>query len=474
MREGTFYRIELPFVTEANKSAVEEFKKVLATVLQYEKTSSPFRRGYVAEVAEAPKTPARKTSKPREKAKKWRLNKVWEPEDPEHRARLSPASKDEIDPSSWRASLRPRALTTTSGGSGNSHESTEDEGSLTGSSVAEESQDEQQEEVAEVHKSPSSAHTGSPQTPRTFMLPLRPRPLQPRSVTAPPHLMLETNSTKPLSSLSRIEDRDSDAESMMSNDSFYSAHGSSFIADEPAIAADTDHHTEDALEEHSSTIKRTNHQRGISEITITPSTPSHRNASSLHSEDARDRSNPSTPTLISDSDDENDLPFSDAVTPPDTLRLQRLPHPQRRTSGTSYQQALQPLPPPNHFFTAKPPSRKKALSAALVQKAYSLLIGPPSHLVAMMLEIATKIMKGIRWHGGDERRRVPGGWESSADEDEWGEDEDDFGIPLDNVKKEARRESRVVVGDEEESDYDALVEGPRVGSGSARSSDSID
>jgi len=69
-----------------------------------------------------------------------------------------------------------------------------------------------------------------------------------------------------------------------------------------------------------------------------------------------------------------------------------------------------------------------------------------------MLDIATRIMNGMSYElprgvGGN---KLPGSWEESgAEEDEWGEDEDedDFGIPLGNLRRESdvsavSRESR--------------------------------
>jgi hypothetical protein len=477
VREGSYYRIELPFATDEDKAAVEEFKKVLSTVLQYEKTSSPFRRGYVPETLEVPKTPVNKSTRPREKAKKWRLNKVWEPEDPEHRARLSPSNKEEDGPASWRKHLRSRSTTLATtievSDSTSSQETTEDEGTMTDDSAAEGSQRDDLPELPSL----GAQHHGSPQTPRIFTLPLRPRPDAIRSITAPPQLALDIGSGSSMRSLSRSTSQESDAASIASSrDSFYSA-------DEPVIAlesADTTEHVPDLIsDEHMDTIKgvRTNHQRQISEITITPSTPTPLTARTVLSEDAQEPSGPSTPTLISDSDEDHDLPFIDAVTPPDTIRLRKM-HP-RISDASDEQQALQPLHSPNHFFTSQAPSRKRAISAALVQKAYSLLVGPPSHLVSLMLDIAARIVRSMQG-AKDMRRRIPGAWDSSAEEeDEW--DEDDFGIPLDNLRRDsARSESRPSLRGSRapsvaSSDYDALIEGPLLSRvASRRSSGSLD
>jgi hypothetical protein len=253
------------------------------------------------------------------------------------------------------------------------------------------------------------------------------------------------------------------------------------------IAADfagADEHVGDSTaDEHLATIKtiRTNHQRQISEITVTPGTPTPLAARTVLNEDAREPSDPSTPTLVSDSDEDRDLPFIDAITPPDMIRLRRIP--QQSSTEARSQQALQPLRSPN-YFTTQAPSRKRAISVALVQKAYSLLIAPPSHLVSLMLDIAARIVRSMQG-ARDRRRRVPGAWNSSSaeEEDEW--DEDDFGIRLDNLGRDSTRvepglsirSSRAAsrASSVASSDYDALVEGPLLRRiASRRSSGSLD
>jgi hypothetical protein len=79
------------------------------------------------------------------------------------------------------------------------------------------------------------------------------------------------------------------------------------------------------------------------------------------------------------------------------------------------------------------PAVGKPISAALIRKTYSLLIGPPAHLIALMLRIAARIVNRLP---GNTRDKIPGSWDSSdagENEDEWDDDdEDDFGIPLGN------------------------------------------
>jgi hypothetical protein len=77
----------------------------------------------------------------------------------------------------------------------------------------------------------------------------------------------------------------------------------------------------------------------------------------------------------------------------------------------------------------------KQFTAALVRKTCELLLGPPAHLVTIMLNIAAKISDGVFGFNTYRVRRsgekIPCSWESD-DEDEW--EEDDFGIPLGNLE----------------------------------------
>jgi hypothetical protein len=297
--------------------------------------------------------------------------------------------------------------------------------------------------------------------PRTFTLPLRPRPENIRAITAPPQLTLDTVDAELMAPLSRSSSRDSEAPSVASSrDSFYSV-------DDAVTAAEANEHVSDLIDyDHLATIKasRTNHSRQVSEITITPGTPT---PLPTRSENRRGSTNPSTPTLVSDTEDDIDLPFLDAITPPDAIRLRKL-RPQASTSSLSYDNSVPSLRAPDYLYASKSMSRRRAISTALIQKCYSLLVGPPSHLVSLMLDIAARIvrsMQGAR-EGG---LTVPGAW--ADEEDEW--QEDDFGVRLDSMPSREASRSRSInsFGGARErgfsradsvasSDYDALIEGP--------------
>ncbi|KAF2436039.1 hypothetical protein EJ08DRAFT_691932 [Tothia fuscella] len=446
VRDGSFYRIDLPFGTADDKEKVEAFKSVLATILHFDGTPSPFSKEYT-ELPERPHTPLRRTSSLHQPAKRWRLNKVWEPEDAVQRANwsspatpprtVSPLKQETIPELTLKRETVPEPTASATRAETTHTDASSDKGSTTeGSSST--------DEVNEV--SIHNHHSASPSTsPRPIMLPFRPRPIQAmRSVTAPPPLNLQASPPSLSTPLSRTTSCDMDAISIASShDSFHSVDE----IPSPSIKTASIHSFDeenDTIREQFASIATSAHKRQTSEITVIPDTPTPLRATtpehSLHQ--SAHTSDPATPTLIPDTDDSDstdDPPWSDAVTPPDTLRMRRLPHhdtsPSHRTTRAS-----DPITRPiNLFSTPTAPSRPRLLTAALVQKAYALLIGPPAHLVALMLEIAAKIIHGIpvMYDTTGRRHRLPGSWEESSveDEDEWDDNEDDFGVPLDNLRR---------------------------------------
>lgn len=91
--------------------------------------------------------------------------------------------------------------------------------------------------------------------------------------------------------------------------------------------------------------------------------------------------------------------------------------------------------------------QQQYLATALVKKACAVFLGPPAHLVVLMLRIAARFAKGVFPKSllyespRGERRRVPGSFDLNESDDDYGlsddeeslgdeEWEDDFGVPL--------------------------------------------
>jgi hypothetical protein len=188
---------------------------------------------------------------------------------------------------------------------------------------------------------------------------------------------------------------------------------------------------------------RSAHRRQISEITVrasssegtdpsAPVTPTAPYYSKLPTSNLRPSSAPCTPPLISDSDDDSIGRTSlDIHTPPDALRMKRL-------TGASQKRAFSPMPPAQNLFCPPKHNPGRDFTNALVRKTCEIVLGPPAHLVTIMLRIATSISNGFSFSTYRVRaEKIPCSWESD-DEADWA-DEDDFGIPLSNIREPALR-----------------------------------
>lgn len=418
--------MELPFDTEEDKEKTTQFKSVLGQVLQYERTQCPFARGFEVDVPERPKSPPRRTlrRKPSQQAKKWLFDKTWVPE----------------------TGLRPTTPNVEGSDAGTASSYDEDDRSS-------------------IHTTNSDATLDSPATvfqatppkplPRRLSVAERTSIFQGfRSVTAP----AKSERGVSVASMGRIpespsgngnhsaiekpilERQASEADSLVSSaDSFYSASTyRSPSTSTPFLDAEAElmNPWVDRGAPQDETRGRSTHRRQVSEITVraesaeqtvplVPVTPimSHP-ASATTNEEAGLLSTPSTPPLVSDSDDDSvELPNLDAPTPPDAIRMKRL-------TGASQRRAFSPMPQAQNLFC--PPKRTpgRDFTSALVRKTYELVLGPPSHLVSLMLRIAASISNGFGFSTYRVRRaeKIPCSWDSD-DEAEWPE-EDDFGIPL--------------------------------------------
>lgn len=458
VRQDSYYRMELPFETEDDKAKVTLFKSVLAQVMQYERTQCPFRRGCEIEELQRPKSPPRKTvrRKPSGQAKKWVLDKTWVPE--QHGSRPS-------------TSCTERSFASTA----SSNDEDDRRSICTDSSEA----------VPEAPEMPFARIVPQPQT---LSLPTRvaPRRLSvaerasifqgTRSVTAPirtqrtasasipappmqsivesPPAQSNGNAEKPV-----LERQVSDAGSMASStDSFYSLDtvttgtpSPKFLDAEPLVMNPW---ATPLSAEQDEPRGRSMHRRHVSEATvrapslertdapapITPTVPYYAaTTTTIVSTDMRPSSAPSTPPLVSDSDSDSLGGASlDIATPPDAMRMKRL-------TGASQRRAFSPMPPTQNLFCPPKHSPSKEFTNALVRRTCEIVLGPPAHLVSMMLRIATTISNGIGLSGYRARRaeKIPCSWESD-DEADW--DEDDFGIPLNNLRN-ANLRRRTFSGD---------------------------
>jgi len=208
----------------------------------------------------------------------------------------------------------------------------------------------------------------------------------------------------------------------------------------------------------------------VSDLTVTPETRRTWDATSSLTDDSSQESAATAP----------DVSF-EAVEQPEKVALSedeaatsavvRRPYIRHRstTSGISVgHRALSPLATAaNLFATTNNQARNHPLRSrlelvrripmAIVSKTCEVLLGPPSHLITLMLQVAAKIAAG-QWRGmmfgfGEGGETIPVQWDYSDDEyDSWGENDDFY---LSQV--ESSRASSVAGGDD--TDNDAATDG---------------
>lgn len=435
--------MELPFETEEDKAKIEQFKSVLSQVLHYEKTQCPFGRSFEIDLPERPKTPPRKrpARRPTQKAKKWTFDKTWMPED------------------------GPRPSTPVLDGSDSANTSSYEEDDR--SSIHTDSSE------VPVPETPGSVFdsTPPPKVVRRLSVAERAQLFQsPRSVTAPissvrsradssaslmgciPEVSKEEEKEKKNEDMVKpavLERKPStDAASLLSSaDSFHSLHTARRTPSPPFVDAEAEilNPWSDSASTQDDTRGRARHRRDVSELTVravstdyapkaavvTPVVPLQ--PITTPSIDIRPSSAPHTPPLVNDSDEDSLGHLSlDVPTPPDMIRMRKL-------TGASPRRAFSPMPQPQNLCFPTRHQTDQKFTTALVRKTCEIVLGPPQHLVSLMLRIAASISNGFGFSTYRVRRttNIPGSWESSGEEDEW--EEDDFGIPLSNLGEPVRR-----------------------------------
>ncbi|KAL8941649.1 MAG: hypothetical protein Q9216_002111 [Gyalolechia sp. 2 TL-2023] len=420
----TYYRIELPYATAEDRVKVEEFKGTLGKVLQYETTPCPFKRGFTVNLPEKPKTPVRKKPwRPRERPQPAQAKVLSERS--EHKLRqwekpstlVGPPPVARLDKDGEEESIRDYtgsglAGNAESSGAGHDSESTDDS-ELTPTNPS-------------LHSHPDLDH---------YKTPTRARPLKTgRAITAPPHLSLCTTSpsksaSEDLCSPDALEETSSLSSSI---DSFHSFHSpisplppsprfpqlslSPPISDDEGVAVQ----------------KTRNHKRDDSELTVIAEPERIQNASEppmlQEALDPVSPELPQTPTLISDSTAPSEGNSPEAITPCSVQLRRRTKHSRERSQS--------PPPSPANIYSPSARLSGHHLTTAILQKTCSMLLGPPISLVALMLNIASRIMNGtydgFPFNHTESGRKLPGSWYPS-DTDQVMEEEDDYGCALDKL-----------------------------------------
>ncbi|KAL6721299.1 hypothetical protein ACLMJK_000401 [Lecanora helva] len=431
IRPNSYYRIELPFRTSAEKMKVEEFKDVLGKVLCYEVTPCPFKRGFTVDLPEPPTTPVQKRPwKPKSKLATTPENVTGELGTlnfrPTRRAVRSPAVEQNDEEESGDA-IEPVELV----GKKEIHDLI----AYTDSSSAGSDNEHGRQDTGDIETSPQQLSNEMSEGPLDFKTPTRPKAWKAgRADTAPPQLSLTIipSSTYASDEPSFLK-ADQDSLSLSSSlDSFHSFHSPiSPLAPSPAFP-DLDSLPQDYING-ASLPRAHNHKRDVSEITVTDQCPElwdmTDRRSSIGTAFQPTPTSSGTPPLVDDAASEEDENWSEAVTPSPTKELRR-----RRLSPRLRTES--PLPPPANLYSPYSPRSSMSghhLTTAILQRTCSLLLGPPAQLVALMLRIAAKIAKGTfrgsSFGFGEGGQKIPCSWDFSDGSDD-NDDEDDYGVPL--------------------------------------------
>ena len=289
----------------------------------------------------------------------------------------------------------------------------------------------------------------------------RTQPLQhcSRSITAPPILSLVTSppskqrTSSPLR-ISTIAESDSDFSSSV--DSFHSVqswHSPLAPPSPPASGPPSPISTYPYPHNNIILPKRpAHHIRDVSELTVTPETPRLWDMTSSSGTKSAPRSRslsppPKTPTLVNDTNEKSDDEQFEIVTPP-TIRS-NIRH-RATTSSNSRRRELSPLPAAVNLFS--PPRRRprrlqtaRHLPTAIIQKTCEILLSPPSHLLHLMLNIASKIAAG-EWRGVLSGHGESVHWDFEDEYEGEGWTEDDYGISLPNAQSKTKKSTNVSGG----------------------------
>ena len=271
--------------------------------------------------------------------------------------------------------------------------------------------------------------------PDDLKTPTRPKALRTgRAITAPPQLTLRTSpptneQTKTLALPERKRESPTLSSSEGSFDSFHSPI-SPLMSSPPFPTSPGEDYAGIVIHP----IR--NYKPDASEITVTA--PSHElwDMSDAKSADGIAYHSPpdltGTPPLISDAASQDDDHSSEPTTPSPHTKLRRHGIRRRRRNQS-------PLPPPSNLYSPYSPRSHISghhMTTAILQKTWSLLLGPPIQLVALMMRIAAKIAQGASrgtsfgfGHGG---QKIPCSWDfsdaSDGADDIW--EEDDYGFSL--------------------------------------------
>ncbi|KZF21864.1 hypothetical protein L228DRAFT_239797 [Xylona heveae TC161] len=424
IRTGTYYRIELPNHSIEDREKAAELKAVLPKILQYEQTPCPFAREFTVTLPE--RLPVRK--------RPWRPREKPKPPPQQSETGKEPRARPLSGPSLDETGGAEERLT-------QDLDSDSTEGSI---------------------DYPNYRTTASPT--QAFEESSRPRMLNTeRSITAPPILHVQPPSLqKAPYQPGRRSSTESESSSVSSSvESFHSFHSSlSLRPPSPPFSATT--WSTVPSEDVPTTVDlpqfkpeglgspdSSNGPMAQLPAVQTSNTRTSPKSTSPFGQEAQASEEADEPYYnSSDSGAGSGSEFWPDSAFPLPVDDQRELRPRRRKVPSSHpRRSLSPLPLAANLFTPSGQGSGYHLPTDVIQKTCSLLFGPPVHLIALMLNVASKIangaVKGVVVTHGERGERIPCQWDYSdsddgpATQEDWRpeeetDEEDDYGIPLSN------------------------------------------
>ncbi|KAL8895494.1 MAG: hypothetical protein Q9192_003601 [Flavoplaca navasiana] len=418
----TFYRIELPNATAEDRAKVADFKRMLATVLQFELTPCPFRRGFTIHLPEKPKTPVRKIPwKPRERSSL--------------ESTIQRSQKIEWQHQLWgkAATLADRPSTVDMPTEGEEEYRDDDTESVPEDSAESYRSSHDSEATDDSDSTPRYLSSQQRESVDPFKTPTRPRTLKTgRAITAPPQLSLRTTPPSDTTEehVQKLDILDNTDSLSSSAESFHSFHSPiSPLPPSPEFLGRPTLSSSEVLDG-IAVPKTRNHKRDDSELTVTANSDDvwHSSGSVTLDQvgDPTSPKSPHTPPPLSDTTSQSEETSPEIITPSPLELRPRLRKSRRRRSHS-------PLPSPANVYSPSSRLTGHHLTTAILQKTCSMLLGPPVSLVALMLNIASRIMNGT-YDGfplgyASPSQKIPCSWDFS-DADQATDDEDDYGVAL--------------------------------------------
>ncbi|PGG95643.1 hypothetical protein AJ79_09934 [Helicocarpus griseus UAMH5409] len=374
IRRLTYYRIELPYETKQDKEQVEELKRVLSTIIRYEVTPCPFKRGFSVELPEEAKTPKRK--------------KAWRPKlDPSYEFR-----KLDFGETSYEGTEYARS------DAGSTRADTE--GDMTDASA----------DTPKAYRKPVSDYERSP----PISIPKR----SVKNVTEPTYTFDSLMAR--FQALPDSEESEMDEGSLSSSvDSFHSFQSISPLPPSPPysnpLSTPESQPFVSAEEIH---IPQRSHNREMSEATVVPdATTSQGSVSGVQETQSH------APISLFGHSTNLSREKRGITTSTLSANLDSAARPRLRDSR---KREFSPMPPPSTILVSETRSPVNSITTSVLHKTCSLVIGAPIQVLAILLHIAARLAKG-------DRSQSPNSEESAhrrniSTTSVWSED--DFGIPL--------------------------------------------